>query len=155
MASINTLYDIQTPVEDAAKAILTYNGLKNIFTSRGTGSKDTVPYVSIEAGSFIPNSHVHLSGSYFYHDIFNGSMEVLVITERKLTPASHSVYVGKVMNYMMANDLFNTQSAMPNHYMIRSTISGVQTSTDEERFLDGTKVSFNLTVAVRPDVWPN
>lgn len=154
MATLDTIYDFQSPVEAATYDILKYYGLTNIWTSRTTGSKDTVPYTAVEAGNFSPTPHVHLSGSYFFNDIFNGQLEVTVITERTLTPTSHSVNTAKVTNVLMQNNLYNTQSAMPNHYMIRSTLAGIQNNVVEDRVLDETRITFNLVVAVRPEVWP-
>lgn len=156
MATLTTLFDLQTPVEEAAKRILEHNGIQNVFISRSTGSKDTTPYCSVEAGSFVPNSHVKVSGSYYFNDMYDGTMTVVVVTERKNNSnVSHSINTAKVTNLMMQNDLFNTQSAvMPNHYMIRSMIVGSQHSSDEERFLDGTSMNFSIRVVIRPDKWP-
>lgn len=154
MATLTTLFDLQGPVELAAKRILEYNGIGNVFTSLIRGLKDTTPYCSVEAGSFIPNAHVKISGSYYFNDMYDGTMTVVVVTERKNNSSeSHSINTSKVANLMMQNDLFNTQSVMPNHYMIRSVIVGSQHSSDEERFLDGTSINFSIRVVIRPDKW--
>jgi len=155
MATLNTLFDFQTPIESAASAILTANGFPYIFTSRTTGSRDITPYVDVTAVNFSPTNHAKLTGSMWYPDIWNGQLTVLTVTERALNPTSHSVNTAKVINYMMSNNLFNTQSAMVNHYMLNSTVANTQYQSvnGADDLLDGTQVTFNLTVAIRPDVW--
>lgn len=154
MPNIPDLYNIQPKIEAACVYILSASaGITNVFTSRDEDNL-TTPRVEVSYTNNDPNGHVYVSASkeYFY-DEFNGQLNALIVTDRAWNESSHSYFVCKVTDILWRNNLFNTASLLPNHYVMRTRLGSTQTSIDGENNLDISIIPFNLTVAIRPESW--
>lgn len=151
--SKNTLLDIETPVLNACKDVLTNNNITTCFLNRDTGSLST-PRVELQYVVGQPIGSYYISSSVAEYNAWNCQLTALVVTDRATNPTSHSRYVATVRNLLGDYRNINNQTtSMPHHMIVKSNNVNTQVTIEGNLDLDLSAVVFDQVVYIRPDAW--
>jgi hypothetical protein len=150
--TIQDIYKFETALMNASEAVLTAAGITSSFAQMDNSNLST-PRVELQGVMGAPTGHVKLSGSMAYHDAWNATMNIIVVTERTNNPTFHNEFTGKVIAHLSDASQLNSGSNMPYHYVARSDFMGSSPSVEAEDNKDVSSLTFALSVWVKPTAW--
>lgn len=147
MATLNTLYDIETAINNGAYTLLSGSGFYPTLP-RDT-SVNTTPSIKAKFVLGNPTGHLNIISGSWVQDTFNGEMTVTVETAREINNVSHSVYVSNVRRIFSDNRTWNTASVLVNHQVVDITSNGVTSTVREEESIDSSELRFPMIVSIK------
>jgi hypothetical protein len=139
----------------ASVSILANAGITASVVQSGTTDLKT-PRVELQSLTGGPIGHVHHtvnSGSVY--DGYNGTIQVLVVTDRALNASTHTDYVGTVIANLSNYKNFNTGSVLPYHSVVKMDFRSTNVRIDAESNLDFSALAFEYVIYIRQDAWPS
>lgn len=155
MATLTSIYDIETAVISGSRSILTANGITAVPVQR-EGDDVVSPRVELQVVGVTPTRYLiqNRSGSWMIGK-FTGQLNAVIVTERASNTSYHSDYVAKVLYLLSDHNNYNSGSGMPVHYMGNITFGNVvSNTTDPQMNLDMTAVSFPFDIWVKAGMYP-
>lgn len=151
-ANIETLYQFENSLESAAKSILTTSASLTSYRQRDTDSVAT-PWAAVQLSGVRADGNVHMIGDVGWPSSFEGSLRVVVVTNRGQNSASHTGYVGKVRRYLYDITLW-TLVLLPYHkvWSVMETGTAPIISGDENH--DATEITFQVKWLIIEGEWP-
>jgi hypothetical protein len=148
------LYDFEGAVEGSARAILEANGVTSAMIQRDDRVLST-PRVSLQfTVSGCPEHYgFRPSNAEFFLDIWEGTLAVEILTDRKRNPEQHAL-LRSVARYYLAQPLLYTEALMPFHQLAKVLPGQCSPSIRTEDNEDISVVSFAMTLRIRDDAWP-
>jgi len=154
MANFQDLFKFEKSIMSASVEILKQVDITSSFMQTGATDLST-PRVELQSLTGGPIGHVKnttYSGSIY--DAYNGTLQVLVVTDRALNAVSQTDFTSKVISQLSNLRNFNTQSILPNHYVSKIDFRSTNVRVDAEANMDFSALSMEYIIWIRPDAWP-
>jgi len=150
-ANVIDLYRYEDAIETAVKTLLQANGIA-AYKQQDTAETVT-PRAEIQFAPGAAEEHYHLflNGDQ-RPDVFTGSLQVAVVTNRETNGLDHST-VRATVRHLIYGFLETLNPLLAYHAIYRVLESGSSPTIQPEENHDRTEINFSVEFNIRTDAW--
>jgi|SRR6185503_17316406 len=147
-----TIYAIEDALDLAFATLIRAADLA-AWTQREV-SQVVTPYSAVQVSLGASTEHYALVGSNYRPDIWNASLQIQVVTDRKNNNPLHSTYRAKIRNVLADDAAIKASALLPYHEVFSTLETGTTPTIQAENDLDISTLTYAVKVGTRSGAWP-